>query len=576
MNFRTHRVFGWGIWVLLAMLLGPGRVETHELTGTDISSLTHLDVDYDGITGYYELGFGEIAALDERRRMDADGDGRISVYEVEAYAAVKGAELEPNLTLEIDGEATSVRLGELEMITEDPLVAPVQMTLRFALVPIKRSFTAEHTLSFTDANSFPRLIHADISIEGLDLVDLEDVQPHDGALKHVRVEAPRAPARADVRLVPSATWSGPFAGERSTRTASSRSAEAGVMYTDRLTQVLRADRVSPHVMLITLGVAVFLGAVHALQPGHGKTIVAAYLIGSRGTVANAIFLGGVVTFTHTFSIMILGVVTLFASRYILPEQIFPWLGTGSGFLVMALGIWLFVHYVRGGHGHSHGPGGHQHLPPELMESEEAPQTHPHHEHAHDDEHSRDHDHGHAHDHEHEHDHDHGHSHDHDHDHSHDHDHDHDHEHEHEHSHAVKGAHPEAASATVHAGHGAASGHHAQSAAERRLKLSSLLALGVAGGIVPCPGALVILLLAVALNRIVLGLSLIVAFSMGLALVLIIIGVLMVKARPLMEKFSGRGRLIQALPVVSAVVIVAAGFAMALRSLMEAGIVIINL
>lgn len=109
-----------------------------------------------------------------------------------------------------------------------------------------------------------------------------------------------------------------------------------------------------------------------------------------------------------------------------------------------------------------------------------------------------------------------------------------------------------------------------------MKLSSLLALGVAGGIVPCPGALVILLLAVALNRIVLGLSLIVAFSMGLALVLIIIGVLMVKARPLMERFSGQGRLIQALPVVSAVVIVAAGFAMALRSLMEAGIVIINL
>ena len=109
-----------------------------------------------------------------------------------------------------------------------------------------------------------------------------------------------------------------------------------------------------------------------------------------------------------------------------------------------------------------------------------------------------------------------------------------------------------------------------------MSLGSLLALGVSGGLVPCPGALVILLLAVALHRIAFGMMLILAFSLGLAAVLITIGVLMVKARPLMERFSGEGKWTRRLPLISSVVITAVGLAMGIRSLVEAGIVIIRL
>jgi nickel/cobalt transporter (NicO) family protein len=107
-------------------------------------------------------------------------------------------------------------------------------------------------------------------------------------------------------------------------------------------------------------------------------------------------------------------------------------------------------------------------------------------------------------------------------------------------------------------------------------LGSLLALGISGGIVPCPGALVILLLAVALQRIAFGLLLIVSFSVGLAAILISVGVLMVKARPLMARFTGEGQLVRNLPIVSSLIIIAVGFAMAVRALVEAGIVVINL
>lgn len=108
-----------------------------------------------------------------------------------------------------------------------------------------------------------------------------------------------------------------------------------------------------------------------------------------------------------------------------------------------------------------------------------------------------------------------------------------------------------------------------------MTLGSLLTLGISGGIVPCPGALVILLLAVALHRITFGLLLLVAFSVGLAAILIAIGVLIVKARPLVERFSGDGRWIQRLPIASAVIIIAVGCAITLRTLMHSGIILIN-
>ena len=282
--------------------------------------------------------------------------------------------------------------------------------------------------------------------------------------------------------------------------------------TDALSDMLRSKELSLGLIAGALALALFLGAAHGLEPGHGKTIVAAYLIGSRGTVGNALFLGGIVTFTHTFSVILLGLVALFASQYILPEQIFPYLGTASGLLIIGLGTWLLVNHLRGrGFGHSH---------------EE--EHHGHHDHSHEEEHHGHHDHSHEEEH-------HGH-----------HDHDHEEEH-HSHSHEIPS----------------------------KVTLGSLLTLGISGGIVPCPGALVILLLAVALHRIAFGLLLLVAFSVGLAAILIAIGVLIVKARPLVERFSGDGRWIQRLPIASAVVIIVVGCAITLRTLMDSGVILIN-
>jgi len=149
---------------------------------------------------------------------------------------------------------------------------------------------------------------------------------------------------------------------------------------DFLSQLLNRRDVPLSLVLTGLVVAFSLGAIHALSPGHGKTIVAAYLVGSRGTIKHAIFLGGMVTFTHTISVFFLGFTTLFLSQYVLPEKIYPVLGAISGVSIVWIGTMLLVQRARRlrghdhshdhehahphdhHHGHDHGPHGHRHMP----------------------------------------------------------------------------------------------------------------------------------------------------------------------------------------------------------------------
>src|SRR6202049_3538489 len=123
---------------------------------------------------------------------------------------------------------------------------------------------------------------------------------------------------------------------------------------DALAKFLHQQEVTPWMIAAALGIAFVLGAAHALTPGHGKTIVAAYLVGSRGTMKHAAFLGAMVTFTHTVSVFLLGMATLFLFHYVVPENITRVLGAVSGLSIVAIGGWMLYKRLRGtGHAHSH-------------------------------------------------------------------------------------------------------------------------------------------------------------------------------------------------------------------------------
>src|SRR5262249_54314814 len=267
------------------------------------------------------------------------------------------------------------------------------------------------------------------------------------------------------------------------------------------TALITSRPLGPSMLLFTLAVAASLGAFHALEPGHGKTVVAAYLVGSRGTAGHALLLGFLVTASHTVGVYALGAVTLYASRHVVPERLYPWLGATSGILIALLGVSILYRRLFllkvGEHGDRPGSA---HAQGRLTTSD--------HEvaHARGIAHSHDHTHGHHH-------------------------------------------------------------HHVPNGP---VSLRALVALGVSGGIVPCPAALVVLLSAVAMGRIFLGLLLIVAFSVGLAAVLIGIGLLVVYARRLLARLGGTGvdgPLVRRwLPLTSAAVITASGVVITLQAL----------
>jgi nickel/cobalt exporter len=112
------------------------------------------------------------------------------------------------------------------------------------------------------------------------------------------------------------------------------------------------------VVLVYRGlIAIGLGGLHALEPGHGKTIVAAYLVGSKGTARHAFLLGLIVTASHTAGVFALGAITLYASRYIVPEQLYPWLGAFPASRLRGLGCYMLLRRLTGtATDHSHAPG----------------------------------------------------------------------------------------------------------------------------------------------------------------------------------------------------------------------------
>ena len=221
---------------------------------------------------------------------------------------------------------------------------------------------------------------------------------------------------------------------------------------------------------LTLLLAFFFGAAHALTPGHGKTLVAAYLVGERGTVWHALFLGLVTTLTHTGVVIILAVImTLLPNDAQLSFQ--KWIQNGLGLvlglLVASMGFWLLLQRLAGKADHFHVGGDHHH----------------HHDGAH---------------------------------------------------------------------------THEPAPSARALSWWGLVMLGVTGGIVPCWDAIVLLFYTVGTSRFWLVLPAVLAFSAGLAVVLVVIGVLVVQVPRFVEARGGDGRILRSLPTVSAIAVIGVG------------------
>ena len=431
------------VGVLTVALLAPLAAKAHPLGNFTVNTFSRVQLSGDRVYVRYVLDLAEIPSF-QAGRIDA------AAY---AKRLARGAHLT------VDGR--KARLVPLRQAVAFPKGAGGLHTTRLVTVLIGPRVGGASRITYRDTNYAGRLGWREIVVgaDGKSPSDELRTYPEgllDSPLDVTSVTASLSPTNDPVPAL--------------TRVRALQAPDR--VSDDGFAKLISRDDLSVGFVLLSLLVAMFWGAAHALSPGHGKSIVAAYLVGSRGTARHAAFLGLTVTVTHTIGVFALGLITLSLSEFIVPDDLYPWLNLVSALLIVAVGVSVLRWRVR--------------------EWRKKAPAHDHHHH-----------HGHGH-------------------------------HHHEHDHA--------------------------------LSARRLLGIGISGGIVPCPTALVVLLAAISLHRVGYGLVLILAFSLGLAAAMTAIGILAVSAKRVFSRVDFDGGVVRLLPAISALVVLGLGLAMTIRAL----------
>lgn len=530
-----------------AVAAPPGNTQTfvpaHPLGNFTVSHYNALTLTPEGIDLLSVVDIAEIPTQQEMASIDTDGDGRPSTAELSAHADTLCSEVSSDLLAQVDGQTVQWRDQDtsLQTVPGQAGLPTMRLTCRFtASAPLAEPAS----LTFQDRYRTDRIGWREITAtgDGVRLIDSpvparsisdelrsypKDLlsSPLDVRSLTVSTEPGESGAQGEVADVgvPGFTGNDPF----------SRLVSAG----DRQLDAFIGDReLTPVIGALAVVLAMLLGAGHAALPGHGKTVMAAYLAGRRGRPADALIVGATVTGTHTVGVLVLGLL-LTVSSALAGEQALRWLGIISGLLIAVIGVGLLRDALRerrakaasqpvaavahqhagGGHSHTH-DGEHGHGGTLVREAGEEGQL----KHQHDDEHG-----GHGPGHQHGHSHGPGHQH----------------------------------------GHSHGPGH--QHAVGRR----GLIGMGIAGGLVPSPSALVVLLGSIALGRTVFGVLLVFAYGFGMAATLTAVGLLLVRLRGRLDRYtdssgavSAATRAAAALPIFTAILVLVVGVGLIARGL----------
>jgi nickel/cobalt exporter len=417
--------------VVVAALAFPVAASAHPLGNFTVNRFSRVELAGPRVYVLYVLDLAEIPTF-QAGRIDAQNYARRLAH---------GAELTVN--------GRRVRLTPIETALAHPAGAGGLKTTRLETVLRGPRLQGPSHVTYRDTNYADRIGWKEIVV-GRTRSTSDELRAYPKDL----LSSPLQITHVQTRLVPGTVpGTRPHVSRRAGLHAPDRIADSG------FASLVKRERLGFWVIVASIGAALFWGMAHALSPGHGKTIVTAYLVGQRGTPRHAALLGLIVTVTHTIGVFVLGAVTLLLSQFIVPESLYPWLNFVSGLLVVAIGASVLRARLRRRH-------------------------HRHHHH-----------------------------------------------------------------------------HH-----EHELSARSLVAVGVSGGLLPCPSALVVLLAAISLHRVGFGLLLVLAFSAGLALTITGIGLVAVLARNAFRRVGFDGRLVGLLPTASALVIVTAGALMTVHAL----------
>ena len=439
-----------------ACLLMPAIASAHPLGNFTINRYAGIRVQPDRVLVHYVVDMAEIPTFQERAAVEASG--------AEAYAAATCARVAGDLALTVDGRAAALGAGT-SAVTFPPGAAGLATTrLTCDLsAPLPAIRSGSHALDFRDDAFAGRLGWREITAVG-----------DRSTLKESSV--PEHSVSAELTGYPQDLLTSPLDVRGATvrfEPGGAAAAGSGVVGSllprgvDRVTEAFQSflarRSVTVPLVAIALSIAILLGALHAFAPGHGKTVMAAYLVGRRGTIRQGILMGLTITATHTAGVLALGLFVTVSST-IAPERLYPVFGVASGLMLATIGASLLRRALHARRSHEH-PHGHDH--PETVET-------------------------------------------------------------------------------------------------RRL-----LAIGFAGGLVPSPSAVVVLLGALAIGRVWLGAALVFAYGLGMAATLSGAGLLLVRLRRFAEARATTRRprlalLTRVVPITTASVITIVGMSVAAR------------
>jgi len=478
------------LFVVLSILALAISAAAHPLGNFSVNHYSRIEVEKSKVKLRAVLDMAEIPTFQESQAIDTDKSGSLSEEELNHYAEKISTAYIANLLLSIDGKAIELRpLGKNISLPAGAGNLPT-IRLEWDLIgDLPDSENQIRRVKYENKNNPERIGWNEIVVGRTSGINIFDSTAFGSGITD------------ELKAYPQETLSSPlteraaeFSFTSNTIPSNSKILQnrdghiSAPIEKDKFAELISVPEITPTIILFGLLVAFGLGAAHALSPGHGKAVVGAYLIGSRGTPKHALFLGATVTVTHTLGVFALGIVMYFASAYILPERIMPYLSFASGLLVLFIGLTLFKNRLRSilGYetsGHHHGEDSHEH--DDLPENS----THT---------------------------------------------------------------------------HGGSTHTHVP---PQQVTWRNLLALGISGGLLPCPSALVLMLSAINMNRIGYGIVLTLVFSLGLAATLTAVGLVFLFGGRIFDSPAlSNNRIVKTVPVFSAFVIACVGAVICYNSL----------
>ncbi|HYW52854.1 MAG TPA: hypothetical protein VE826_02735, partial [Dongiaceae bacterium] len=454
---RLFRISGL---VAAALFATASAAVAHPLGNFTVNHLSRITSAQDTVTVRYVLDMAEIPAFALDRSLDAHGTPSHAV--LAAWASAHAKAIVPQLQLVVDGRTVPLE-PDASTVRTRPGAGGLP-TLYLTATFHAAVGGGAHRITYRDETEPGRLGWKDVVV-GTQIEPTRELLSYPNAL----LGSPHARVTIAANVDSAGRITADDKAVVSDDAAAGGAPAPAIARTNALSDVLAKGAGDPLIVLGALLLAIALGALHALEPGHGKTLLAVSLVGARATPRQAVVLAAALTVAHTAGVLALGFVVLAATRWIVPEQIYPWITLASGAFVTVLGARAVAREVR------------RRLPAAHVHAHEHPHAHPH-------------EHGHVHAPGHHH-----------------------HAHDDTHAHATPGTAP--------------------------LTFRSAVVAAASGNVAPCPAALVVLLAAISLHRIGYGLALIVAFSIGLALVLTVLGIAVVRgaawlvARPQFDRVA---------------------------------------